>query len=55
MKRKSLNVKKINPKEILSYLSDARIEKIYQIFKKNIRDLKKKIVIQLQFLEDRIV
>ena len=54
MKRKSLNVKKINPKEILSYLSDVKIEKIYRIFRENIRDIKKKIVIQLQFQEDRI-
>ena len=42
MKRKSSNVKKINPKEILSYLSDVKIEKIYRIFKENIRDIKKK-------------
>ena len=41
MKRKSLNVKKTSHKQILSYLSDAKIKKIYQIFSENIRDIKK--------------
>ena len=41
MKRKSLNVKKSSHKQILSHLSDVRIKKIYQIFKENIRDVKK--------------
>ena len=42
MKRKSLNVKKTSHKKILSYLSDVKINKIYKIFKENIKDIKKK-------------
>ena len=41
MKRKSLNVKKTSHKEILSYLSDIKINKIYKIFKENIKDINK--------------
>ena len=41
MKRKSLNVKKTSHKEILSYLSDVKINKIYEIFKENIKGIKK--------------
>ncbi len=41
MKRKSLNVKKINHSKILLFLTDPKIKKIYSVFKKNISDLKK--------------
>ncbi len=41
MKRKSLNVKKTSHKAILSYLSDVKINKIYKIFKENIKNIKK--------------
>ncbi len=41
MKRKSLNVKKTSHKEILSYLSDVKINKIYKTFKENIKNIRK--------------